>query len=71
MITSVREYVNAVGGNESVAKFFKIGESAISMWKARGSIPSWRQHKAMELARVNNLTVDPKIFIPQKKRRAA
>lgn len=71
MITTVDEFVDVMGGNESVARFFKVGESAISMWKARGSIPSWRMHRAMELARVNNLAVDPRLFIPAKKRRVA
>lgn len=68
MITTVDEFLDAVGGNTSANRHFKFKHlSAISMWRKRGSVPARYIFEAQKLAQMNGLTLAPQVFIPKKK----
>ena len=71
MITTVNEFVDAVGGNKSLAAYFEVEPHAISMWKERRSIPSRHLFKAQALATAAGLVLDPKVFLPKKRPKKA
>jgi hypothetical protein len=62
MITSVEQFVKAIGGNSVAASAFDASKSAVSNWTACGRFPTWAFPRAQEIARGNDLIVDPKLF---------
>lgn len=69
MINSVAELIEAAGGHEATMKYFDVCLSAPAMWKIRGYLPPRHIVKALTLAQMNGLTIDPGLFEPPAKRR--
>jgi hypothetical protein len=62
MLRSVDDVVKALGGTVATASLAGVGKSAVSNWKANGSIPAenfLRLSRALELA---GKQVDPSLF---------
>ena len=63
MIRTVEDFVKQIGGNSSAATAFDVSAPAICNWKADGRFPAWAFMRVREIAEVNKLTVDPKLFV--------
>jgi hypothetical protein len=63
MLNSIPEIIEAIGGNDAVAKVTGVSRSAVSNWRLRGMIPA--QHWlsiAGELSSKRALPPNPAIF---------
>lgn len=66
MITTVEQFVKKIGGNDSAARAFGVTAPAVCNWKADDRFPAWALMRVMDLARVNRLTLDTKLFATKK-----
>ena len=62
MLKSVDEVVEAVGGNAAVASLAGVKASAVSNWKARGSIPAEYFLIFSGFLTANGKSFDPAVF---------
>lgn len=62
MITTVEEYIDAIGGLKTAVKVFDAGSTSICNWRARDRFPPWAKARALEIARTNKMRVDPRLF---------
>lgn len=61
-LKTVDELIDAFGGNSVLADWLGIGDTAVSNWRDRKSIPSgWHLRLYLE-AESRGLSIDPKLF---------
>jgi hypothetical protein len=62
MLKTVDEVVTELGGTGAMATLARVGDSAVSNWKARGSIPSDQYMVISEALRAIGKAADPSVF---------
>lgn len=62
MLTTVEEFIEAMGGTKVAVKVFKASVTAICNWRARDRFPPWAKAQALDIARTNKMRVDPRLF---------
>lgn len=61
-IRTVDDLIDAFGGNSILAEWLGIGDTAVSNWRDRKSIPSgWHLRLYLE-AEARGLSIDPRLF---------
>lgn len=67
---TISDVIDAFGGTRAVAMWTGLGESAISMWMARGEIPPGWHYRLHIEALARGFEIDPCVFDTSLKRRS-
>lgn len=62
MITTLDEFIDALGGTGAAARAFDSKSNAVSNWKGAGRFPAWAAMRARDIAQENKMLVDPRLF---------
>lgn len=69
MITTVKQFILALGGNTAVAEMFETSPQNIYNWGAAGKFPAWATAKAAQLAEKRGERISRELLIPQRPER--
>lgn len=66
MITTVAQFVTAVGGRTPTAEQFGVVNNAVSNWQKRGHFPGWAVPRVMQIAQTNRWAIAPELITASK-----
>lgn len=61
-ITTVKDAVEAFGGNRATAEIFGVGEPAVCNWKAAGRFPARLHYRVSREAEARSIKVAPALL---------
>ena len=62
MITTIKEFIKALGGTEQATAAFGVSPQSLCNWQHFGYFPAWAASEAEIIATKRNLAVDRSLF---------